>query len=328
MKKCNKIIVYLIVVAIILSGCTSKQVLSEHSADTGDSRLILYTTFYPMYFITSEIAGEKAEVINLTPAGVEPHDWEPTAKTIAKMQMGHMFIYNGAGMEAWVDKVTGILSDLKIEIVCASDKLELIKPKEHEHKDDHDDHEDEHEEDTHEHDHGDYDPHVWVSPKRLIQQAQNVMNALVNIDSANADYYKTNYNKLAEKLEKLSNDIEKTIKDCKSNIIVTSHDAFGYLAHDYGLEQIAIRGVSPDDEPSPAKMAELIEECKEHNVKYIFFEKLVSKKLSEILASEVGAKVLVLNAVHGLDDKEAEAGKDYISIMYENLENLKKALNE
>ncbi len=318
-----------------LAGCTSKQESDVKGVSEGmPSKQKIFTSFYPLYFAAKEIAGDKAEVINLTPAGAEPHDWEPTARTIIEMQTGAMFIYNGLEMEGWAEKVIETLDKAKTRIVCASDGIELIKSGELEHEHDeheHDDdehHDEDEQEDEDEHHHGEFDPHIWVSPVRFKKQAQNIMNALAELDPENKEYYIENFMTLAAKLDKLDADIRKAVKEFKSNIIITSHDAFGYFAYDYGLEQIAIRGVSPDDEPSPAKMAKLVDECREHGVKFVFFEKLVNPKLSQTLAREIGGQTLVLNAVHGVDEEEQKQGKDYISVMYENLDNFKKALKD
>jgi zinc transport system substrate-binding protein len=126
----------------------------------------------------------------------------------------------------------------------------------------------------------------------------------------------------------LDKDIWDASKTFNSNVIVVSHEAFGYFAHDYGFKQVAIRGINPQDEPSPSEMAELVRVCRDNRVKYVFFEKLTSPKLSETLAKEVGAGTLVLNNAAGLSQEDINSGKDYITVMYENIENLKKALGD
>lgn len=308
----KRIFVLIIAVALVFSftGCEPK---TENM--TGNDGITIYTSFYPMYFLASEIAGDKAEVISLVPAGVEPHDWEPKPKTIAELQGSDMFIYNGVGMETWVDDILPTLQKSGTRVVDASKGIELLandKSNEHEH---------ESEEVNHK-----YDPHVWVSPVKYKQQAENIYNELSTLDAANKDYYKANYEKLAKELDKLDSDYRQAAAGFTNKVFVVSHSAFGYLASEYGLTQLAIRGVTPQAEPSPAKLAELVRLCRENNVKYIFFESFVSPKLSKTLADEVGAEVLVLNAGHGISEEEIKQGKNYITIMYENLENLKKAL--
>lgn len=313
MKKVIIAIIVLLLSGIMLSGCT------EVGKRPADQKLEIYVSFYPMYFLTSEIAGDKAEVITIMPAGAEPHDWEPTPKTAAELSKAGMLIYNGAGMEPWLDKVLPNINEERTRIVDASEGIELLKSSEHSE-------EDEGVEENHEH--GIYDPHVWVSPIRIKQQAQNVYDALIEIDPENSEYYRTNLLKLESKLSGLTEDIQDASKHFKSNVIVVSHEAFGYFANDFSLEQIAIRGINPQEEPSPSKMVELVKKCREKNVKYVFFEKLTSPKLSETLAREVGAGTLVLNDAAGLSEEDIMSGKDYVTIMYENLENLKKALGD
>lgn len=301
----KRIFLLIIVTVLVFSftGCG----LDPTNTDESNGRTI-YTSFYPMYFLASEIAGDKAKVISLVPAGVEPHDWEPKPRTVAELQEADMFIYNGAGMETWVDNVMPTLQKSGIRIVEASKGIELLSNNEkNEAK-------------------LIYDPHVWVSPAKYKQEAENIFKELSTLDAANKDYYRANYEKLAKELDELDHDYRQAAAGFKNKVFIVSHAAFGYLAAEYGLTQYAIRGVTPQSEPSPAKLAELTEICRENNIKYIFFESLVSPKLSQTLASEVGAEVLVLNTGQGISEEEIKQGENYITIMYDNLENLEKAL--
>lgn len=314
MKKNTVVLALIIAIVFVITGCNNNA--SNDGITHGENgKLKIFTSFYPMYFIAEEIVQDKAEVINMIPAGVEPHDWEPTLKTMAQLQESDIFIYNGAGMERWVDRVIENMDTGRTKIVEASKGIDLISGEEHE--------DEEHDDD---HDHGNYDPHVWVSPVNLKKQALNVLNALIEKDGSNEDYYRANYDKLISRLDALDNDIREAAKSFKTNIIVTSHEAFGYFAKEYDLKQIPIRGISPQQEPSPAKLAEIVKLCKDNNIKYIFVEKFVNPKYSETIAGEIGGEVLTLNAAHGLTQEEMDKGMDYITIMYENLENLKKAL--
>jgi len=313
MKRAIIAIVILLLSGIALSGC------AEAGKKPDDQRLKIYVSFYPMYFLASEIAGDKAEVITMVPAGAEPHDWEPAPKTAAELSKADMLIYNGAGMETWLDKILPNIDEKRTRIVDAGQGIELLKSEEH-------GEEEENIEESHEH--GIYDPHIWVSPIRFRQQAQNVYEALLEIDPENSEYYGKRKMELDSRLSDLVEDIWDASKNFKSNTIVVSHESFGYFADDFSLEQIAIRGINPQEEPSPSKMVELVKKCREKKVKYVFFEKLTSPKLTETLAKEVGAGVLVLNDAAGLSEEDIKSGKDYITVMYENLENLKKALGD
>jgi zinc transport system substrate-binding protein len=311
MKKAITAVIILLLSAMVLSGC------AEAEKNPADSKIKIYVSFYPMYFLASEIAGDKAEVITMVPAGAEPHDWEPTPKTAVELSRADMLIYNGAGMEPWLDKILPNINEKRTKIVDASQGIELLKSSEHS---------EEEEEAEESHEHGIYDPHIWVSPIRFRQQVQNVYEALLEIDPENSEYYGKRKMELDSRLSDLVKDIWDASKYFKSNVIVVSHEAFGYFANDFSLEQIAIRGINPQEEPSPSKMAELVRKCREKQVKYVFFEKLTSPKLSEALAREVGAGTLVLNDAAGLSEEDIKSGKDYITVMYENLKNLKKTL--
>lgn len=315
----KKIIGIIMAVVLIASFTACGKVAEEPTQQSG---LKIYTSFYPMRFLVSEIAGDKAEIISLVPAGVEPHDWEPKPRTLAELQESDMLVYNGAGMETWLEALLPSIEKAGVKAVNTSEGIELLPFDEK----NADIHEDEEEEDAHEGEELAYDPHVWVSPAKYKQQAQNVLNALVAVDAANQAYYKANYDKLAEQLDKLDGDYRQATTSFNSKVFIVSHAAFEYLAKEYGLTQLPIRGVTPQAEPSPAKLAELVEICRKNNVKYIFFESLVSPKLSQTLASEVGAEVLMLNDGQGITEDEIKQGRSYITIMYENLENLKKAL--
>lgn len=309
MKKTWFLMALIVIVIFSTIACNKGTPYMENNSmnQSNEDTLKVFTTFYPMYFITKEIAKDKAEIINMIPAGVEPHNWEPTLKSMAELQDSDMLVYNGANMERWVEKVIKNIDTKKTKVVEASRGIELIKGESH------------HQED--------YDPHVWVSPVNLKKQAQNVLNAFIEKDGANKDYYEANYKDLSIRLDKLHKDIEDASKSFNKKIIVTSHEAFGYFAREYGITQIPIRGISPEQEPSPAKLAEIVKICRANNIKYVFVEKFISPKFSNTIANEINGEVLTLNAAHGLTEEELKAGQDYITIMYDNLESLQKALN-
>lgn len=305
MKKNYLLMIVLIIVIFTSVACDRE--INEKDGDYIEKELLkIYATFYPMYYIAGEISQEKADIVQMIPAGVEPHTWEPTLKTMAELKNSSMFIYNGAGMERWAEKIIENLRENNVKVVETSIGVDLIKS------------------DGNNHD--DCDPHTWVSPANLKIQAKNVLDALIDIDKTNEEYYKENYKILAAKLDKLNGDIKEASKQFKIKTIITSHEAFGYFAKEYGLMQIPIRGMSPEQEPSPAKLAEIVDICLENHVRYVFTEKFVNPKFSNIIADEINGDVLTLNAAHGLSDDEISEGQDYITIMYDNLNSLEKAL--
>lgn len=346
--------------ALALCGCGAQQSKPEQksatqqaAAGSPDKKLKIYTSFYPMYDFTKKIAGEAADVYNLVPVGTEPHDWEPSTQDMAHLSEADMLVVNGAGMESWVDKVADATKNGHLKVVTASNGVDLLKAEDHdaddhhdanEHHDgadDHDKHADEHHDahdneaakshDAHEdhehHHHGTYDPHVWLSPKSAITELKNIKDALVEADPAHKDLFEANFKRYSEEFDKLDKDFAAKLASVPHKEIVVSHEAFGYLCRDYGLTQLGIAGINADQEPNPTQMAAIIEFVKAHKVSTIFTEELVSPKVAEAVAKETGAKIEVLNPLEGLSDEEIKQGKDYLSVMQDNLVKLVAALS-
>lgn len=300
---------------LLITGCTTQ--IHEKPQEKTVHKPVVYTSIYPMYDFAKQIGKDKIDVRWMIPPGAEPHDWEPTAKLMAEMEKADIFIYNGVNMEPWAEKLLDALQNQKLIAVEASEGIDLLKLQE-------DGHEEEHEEGYH----GQYDPHVWLDPMNAIKQAENIKNALVKADEVNGEFYEGNFQTFANKLRDLDKNFQEKLRNKKRREIVVAHAAFGYMAKRYNLEQIAITGVSPQQEPSAAQMAEIADFVKKYQLKYIFFETLTSPRLAEVLAREAGAQTAVLNPIGGLTVEEIKAGKDYVSVMEENLATLAKALGE
>lgn len=294
----------LLTLSLFLSGCSST---AENNSSGNGKKISVYTSFYAMYDFAGKIGGDRINLTNLVPAGTEPHDWEPSPMNVAGLEKAQVFIYNGAGMENWVNKILSTVRNKKLITVEVAKGLNLL------------DNPDKDEELK-------YDPHVWLDPRLAKKEMEAIKNALVAADPANQDYYEKNYADNAKKLDELDREYRDTVVNFSKKDIVVAHQAFGYLCSAYGLKQIPIEGLIADSEPSPARMAEIVNFAKEHNVKYIFFEELVSPKVAEAIAKEVGAKTAVLNPLEGLQDNDIRAGKEYFSVMRDNLEILKQSL--
>jgi zinc transport system substrate-binding protein len=270
----------------------------------------IVTTIYPLYDFTKQVVGDKADVVLLVPAGVEPHDWEPAPTDMVKIKKAKLFIYNGAGMEEWIDNLQDSVLRGK-KVVKASDYVSVLPAQ--------------FTEDGEPATADMMDPHIWLDPVNVQAIVQGVANAVSEIDPANGSYYQSNAKLYIAELQALDQEYQ-TLSHAPRKQIVTSHAAFGYMAKRYGLQQVAIMGLAPDAEPTPQRMAEVIRYVKDHGIQYIFFETLVSPKLSEVIASEAGAQTLVLNPIEGLTDEEIAQGANYITEMRMNLTNLKIAL--
>lgn len=360
----RKSILLLISLILILStaliGCGNQQDDVQEAEGNQDpevveeEKLVIYTSMYPLYDFTKKIAGEKAEVVNLIPSGAEPHDFEPTSKDIMNLSQANLFIYNGGGFESWIEKIAEAVNNPVLTLVDSTEHISLLSnedtghihhddedhghgkeedhghgqehSKEEDHDHDHGDHEEDHDDDQHDHnDHGEFDPHVWIDPNLAKQQAEAIKNALVEMDQANADYYENNFVQLAAQFAELDAKYKEVTQHIKRRDFVVSHAAFSYLALRYELNQVAIAGLNLE-EPSTKQLQDIIRFIKENEIEYILFENLVTPKVAEVVKEDVGAESLVLHNLEGLTEEELSQGKDYFSIMEDNLEVLKKAL--
>lgn len=291
MKKSLIFLTALIFLAV-LAGCSD--------VNTESDKPQIYTSFYALYDFTKEIADDNADIYNIVPSGTEPHDWEPTVQDMSNINNADVLFYNGLGMESWIDKVKSSLTNSEVKFK----ELSLGVPV----------------------DENSTDPHIWLNPQNVKIMCKNILDTLCEVDPDNKDIYEVNYNNYMVSLDNLDKSYSDTISSLYNRSIVVSHEAYNYLCNAYGLKQTAIDGILADSEPSPDKMKDLINFVNENDIKYIFYEELVSQKTAEILAKETGTKLLPLNPFEGLTDEEISKGENYISVMYENLENIKTAL--
>ncbi len=293
----------ILVIAVLAGGLLL--IRSNNQQVVQSSKFQVAASFYPLYFFTSQIAGDKAHVINITPAEAEPHDYEPTAQDIVDIQNSQVLILNG-NLEPWAANVVAGLDSKKTLIITAGENL-TTQTVEEDGK-------------------NIIDPHIWLSPRLAEKMVDNIEAGLAKVDLADADYFAANASNLKIQLAQIDSEYMAGLKDCVQKNIVTSHIAFGYLAARYGLVQVSVSGLSPDAEPSAKQLGAIADFVKKNNIKYIFFESLVSPKLSETIANETGAKTLVLDPIEGLTPDEVSKGQNYITIMRSNLVNLQLAL--
>lgn len=308
-------IVVLVLVLLSSTACSGKgnnnnEALSDSAQTQG--KITVFTTIFPVYDFAKNIGGQRAEVINLIPVGADPHSWEPSPQDMAKLQQADVFIYCGAGIEPWIDTVLNSFGTTKPLLVDSSIGVELLTGNGH-----HD----------HHHNHN-VDPHIWLDPLNAQIQVNNITEALIKADPANAEYYRQNQANYSDKLNQLDQEYRQKLASVPNKKFVTSHAAFGYLAKRYGLEQIPLRGLSPEVEPSPARLAEVVRLCRENDISYIFFENLISDKVSNTIAREIGGGTLVLHPLGGITKEQQKQKQDYISLMKENLNNLLIALGD
>lgn len=311
MKK-KILIVASLMTALILSACGT-DAKKEKGAKEG---LQIVTTFYPMYDFTKEIVGDKGKVSLLITGDTEPHDYEPSAKDVAKIQDADVFVYNSADMEAWVKNVLESIDLEKTTVIEASEGISLLEGHEEESEADHE---------GHDHDH-ETDPHVWLDPVLANKEVATITKGIIAADEANKVSYEANSAKFSEALEQLNLDYEAAFKGAKQREFVTQHAAFSYLAARYELTQVPIAGISPEQEPSPASLAKIEDFVRKHDVKTIYTEELSSNKIAETIANATGAEMAVLDTLEGLSNQRQEEGDTYLSVMKANLMALQKTI--
>lgn len=279
-----------------------------------DGLLNVYTTMYPLQFFAEQIGGQFVLVENIVPVGADVHTFEPTAKTMTKVAEGDLFIYNGAGMDGFVDAFVSVLEKEKVHIVKATEGISLRHADEHDH-----DH-------NHDHEHGDIDPHVWLDPVLAIAMAENIKNALIDLLPDEKETFAANFLELKNELEKIDAEILQMVKESQKNEFLVSHGAYGYWQDRYGIKQISVTGLSPTNEPSVKQMEELIKKAEQIGVRYIAFEKNLPVKVAETIQKEANLEVVYLNNLETLTEEDVKNGEDYFSLMRKNIESLRLLL--
>ena len=305
MKKL-KVLGALTLIVVMLTACSNRE--SKDNVQN-DDRIKVVTSFYGMKALTEEIGGDKVNIENVIPEGSEPHDFDIKAKDIKAIEEADIFIYNGAGMEEWIEDVKAAISGKELIIVEASKGVDLINA-------------DEEDEEHEGHNHLGKDPHTWLGLNEAKIQGENVKNALIEKDAKNKEYYEENFKKFNEKIDSIIKEYNPKFKELDNKNFVTGHATFGYLCRDFGLAQKSIEGVFAEGEPSPKELQNLMEYCKENNIKTIFIEELISTQLSDTLANEVGAETKQIYTLHS-----NEEGKSFSDVLKYNVETIYSAMN-
>ena len=289
--------------AVAASACGS----GSAQGDGSTTRVV--AAFYPLAYVAERVAGDAAEVINLTPPGVEPHDLELTPSQVRDLAAADLVLYLGEGFQIAVEEVVAEGGGRAIDGLATQDLREG------------EGHPDENEAHAGEDGGEGPDPHVWLDPNRLEEIAAGAANQLARIDPGGAETYERNLENLKDDLEKLDDEIEAGLAACERREIVTSHDAFGYLADRYDLEQVSVAGLDPEAEPTPRRIAAVADFARRRGVTTIFFEQLVSPDIAQTIAAEVGVETAVLDPL----ENEPARG-DYLDAMRANLTALRRAL--
>jgi zinc transport system substrate-binding protein len=277
-----------ILISVLACGVGLSACGGGNDEGPGSGRETVVAAFYPLAFAASEIGGASVEVENLTPPGAEPHDLEVSPQDVAEIRDADLVLLLGRGFQPQLEDAAGDADN--VVRVLDTPGLDV---------------------------HSNGDPHVWLDPVRYSMMVDRIGQELGKQVMAG---------ELKQRLTDLDNEFRVGLAHCERHEIVTSHEAFAYLAERYGLEQVAITGLSPEAEPEPGQLQKVVDLVRAHGVTTIYFETLVSPRIAETVAGETGARTAVLNPIEGLTEEEAAKGDDYFSLMRENLAALRAGL--
>lgn len=253
-------------------------------------KIVVVASFYTLYEFASRVGGDRAEVLSLMPAGIEPHDWEPSPMDASRMRSADFLVINGAGFESWA-------GDLETKVVDTSEGIETRNP------------------------------HIWLDPILAKHQVEKIRQGFVDADPENASYYDQNAAAFSAELDQLDAFVKQELGDCENSDFIAFHDAFAHFADRYDLTQHSIHGASPEGEILPQKMQEVVKLADDLGISVIYSEDLIDGAPAKTLAWEIpGGRVLVLSPIEGIDSKEQALGIGYIDKMKENVANLKVGL--
>ena len=308
--------------SLVLSACSSatEDASPSQSASATGEVVIVHAAFYPLEFLAKTIGGDQIQVISLTVPGAEPHDMELTPVQVAELENISLALYIEGFMPAVDEAIEASVPDRALDLSTTVTLLEGEAHSEEGHSDEGGHSDDEVATDD-DHGHGAYDPHIWLDPANMILMAKAVSERLISIDPARTALYTANTAALVAELEALDQEFTTGLANCEQNEIVTSHESFGYLANAYGFKQHGIAGLSPDTEPSPARLVEISEMAKAEGITTIYYETLVSPAIAETVANETGATTAVLDPIEGL---AAGSTDTFITVMQANLQALIK----
>jgi zinc transport system substrate-binding protein len=303
-----KVVVGLAVTSIlVITGCGQGGSDGADGGNGGARSLSLVASFYPLQWATQQVAGRHADVESLTKPGAEPHDLELTPQDVGRVADADLVVYLGGFQPAVDDAVSSAGKDHAFDVATAAQLDLVFTPIE-----DGEEHTDEKEA---------ADPHFWLDPTRLAAVGDAIASRLSELDPAHAADFRRNADRLTAGLDDLDQEYAAGLSDCASTDLVTSHNAFGYLARRYGLTQVGITGLTPHDEPHPADLATVASFVRTHDVRTIYYETLVSPRIAQTVADETGAATAVLDPIEGLT--RDSAGGDYPAVMRANLDSLR-----
>lgn len=343
----KKIVTLLLVTLVIfvLSACTNNPEESTNVKKNSDS-IDVYTTVYPLSYFTERIGGNYVNVTSIYPPGANEHSFEPTQKDMISLAEADLFFYIGLGLEGFVENAKSSLAKEDVQLVAVADYVSDVQLdistghthaeaiEEEHHHEEHDDHHEsevighvDHPESHEGHNHGNIDPHIWLSPTISKQIALAIKDSLVEEMPEQEAVFVENYENLVFELTSLNEQFEQLASEVSSKTFFVSHAAFGYIAGEYGFKQVPVAGLNSQSEPSQKELTQIVDLAKESNIQHILFEQNVSSNLASVIQHEVGAEPLILHNLSVLTNEDIKNNETYFTLMEKNIETLRTALN-
>lgn len=292
----KRIVVFGVVIVLILAVVLIA--VWRDASETPSSKIMIAASFYIPAEFAKQVGKDRVDVASITPSGVKPHEYEPTPGEIANVYSADLFIFQGSGFDPWAERLDDNLRARGKAVVSIMGSLASDNS----------------------------DSHIWLDPVMARREVEIVRDALIEIDPAGAVFYRENSSEYINALSLLDEEYKKGLAECAKKDFVVSHSAFEYIARRYGLSPSPMASWSPEEEPSPRKIAEIVELVRANDIKFIFTEPNASSQAAETIARETGAEILILNPIESLTAQDAAAGEDYVSLMKNNLKNLRRAL--
>jgi len=300
-----------------LTACSSTNTDSSPTSSTAqESAFTVAASFYPIEEIARRVVGDTGTVIGLTPSGDEAHGLELTAKQLDQLAKANFLFFIGDGFQPTVEKAAASLKNSVLSLDLLTSVTQIEMPEEKAEEDSDHGHEE----------HGEKDPHVWLDPANMAKMTRAVEATLAKAMPDMASQFANNADLYVAELNQLGDDIDAGLKNCESRAVVTSHEAFGYLAARANLTTIPIAGVNPEDEPSAKELQTIAAIAKEQKASTVFFEVLLPEDLARTLAKSIGATTSILDPIEGISTADLKAGATYLSIQRDNLARLVEGL--
>lgn len=329
----KRFLIFMAILVLFVGGATawSKFRTSRNgAAPVSTGRIPVVVSIYPLQAFVQAVGGDLVDATAIVPSGTEPHDYEPSPDEIAKTYRARLFVWNGAGVDPWAQRIQGDLAGRGTETLGMTGFFEL-RPSVGQGGDAAtdtclDDTTGANPECDRKADAVPGDPHIWLDPVKASRETELIRDALVRIDPDHKGTYTANAARYVGILDALDTRYAEGLARCDKHEIVVSHNAYGYLADRYGFGVLSLTGIDPEAEPSLRTVADIVDKMKADDIRYVFSEPLESPKSVQTVADETGATVSTLFPIENLSDASRAAGEDYVSLMERNLENLRQAL--